>query len=222
VDRVTDWSVLRRVRPYRPDFGTHRGDCVDRFYVEKFLAACQESIKGHVAEIGGDDYVTRFGGGRVSRIDILDLNEQNDGRTMTIDLIQTEAAPEDLFDCIICTQVLLLIFDYHAALLTLYKMLKPGGVLLVTVPGISQRVSRWMLGGQGQDCWRFTGYSMQRAVSEIFEAEETLVQTYGNVLTATAFLHGLTVTELTQAEFEYHDPDYEVIIGVRAMKPQRR
>ena len=36
------------------------------------------------------------------------------------------------------------------------------------------------------------------------------------MLTATAFLHGLVQEELTQAELEFHDPDYEVILGVLA------
>jgi hypothetical protein len=34
-----------------------------------------------------------------------------------------------------------------------------------------------------------------------------------------AFLHGLLVTELRQEELDYHDPDYEMLITVRAVKP---
>ena len=47
----------------------------------------------------------------------------------------------------------------------------------------------------------------------------SLCRHYGNVLTATAFLHGLVQEELTRDELEYHDPDYEVIIGIKATKP---
>ena len=46
LDRVTDFSVLRRVRPYRPDFGWHRGKCVDRYYVEQFLMQHSQDIRG--------------------------------------------------------------------------------------------------------------------------------------------------------------------------------
>ena len=45
------------------------------------------------------------------------------------------------------------------------------------------------------------------------------VQSYGNVLAATAFLNGLTVQELRREKLDYHDPAYEVLIGLRAVKP---
>ena len=217
-DRVTDWSVLRRVRPYRPDFGAARGEPIDRFYIEKFLATYQESIRGRVAEIENDQYTKHFGGGRVEHSDILDLNEQNEQRTMTIDLTQTAAVPENTFDCILCAQTLLLIEDYTAAVRSLYRMLRPGGVALVTVPGICQTVRGRMIGGVGEDWWRFTERSARRIFSVVFTAENVVVHTYGNVLTATAFLHGLVQEELTREELEYNDPDYEVTIGVKAIK----
>jgi SAM-dependent methyltransferase len=217
-DRVTDWSVLHRLRPYRRDFGRGRGACIDRFYIEEFLATFQESIRGCVAEVGSDHYTSLFGGGRVEHSDVLDINERNDRRTITIDLTQTASAPEYVFDCIICTQTLFEIYDYASAVRSLYKMLKPSGVLLVTLPGISQSVRGGMLGGAGDDWWRFTACSATRVFGDVFAAENVVVHTYGNVLTATAFLHGLVQEELTQAELEYHDPDYEVTIGVKATK----
>jgi SAM-dependent methyltransferase len=217
-DRVTDWSVLRRVHPYRRDFGAARGAPIDRFYIEKFLATYQQAIRGRVAEIENDQYTRQFGGGRVEHSDILDLNEQNERRTMTVDLTQTAAVPENAFDCIICTQTLLLIEDYDAAVRSLYKMLKSDGVLLATVPGICQIVRGGMIGGVGEDWWRFTGRSAQRIFSKVFLPENVAVQTYGNVLTATAFLHGLVQEELTREEMEFNDPDYEVTIGVKAVK----
>ena len=217
-DRVTDWSVLRRVHPYRPDFGVARGGPIDRFYIEKFLATYQQGICGRVAEIENDQYTRQFGGGRVEHSDILDLNEQNERRTMTLDLTQTSSVPADAFDCIICTQTLLLIEDYNAAVRSLYKMLRSEGVLLVTVPGICQIVRGGMIGGVGEDWWRFTGRSAKRIFSNIFAPENVVVLTYGNVLSATAFLHGLVQAELTQEELEFNDPDYEVTIGVKAVK----
>jgi hypothetical protein len=38
------------------------------------------------------------------------------------------------------------------------------------------------------------------------------------VLAAIAFLHGLAVEDLTPAELDPHDPNYEVVIWVRAVK----
>ena len=218
LDRVTNWSLLRRVRPYRRSLGAGRGECIDRYYIEKFLAESQQSIRGHVAEIWGDDYTRRFGGDNVEQSDVLDIDENNLRRTITIDLTQTASAPEGVFDCIICTQTLPFIYDYPSAVRSLHKMLKPTGVLLVTVPGICQSIPRQMLGGADGDWWRFTGRSAGRIIGEIFNDSGMIVQTYGNVLTATAFLHGLVQEEITLAEFDYRDPDYEVIIGVKATK----
>lgn len=198
--------------------GRRRGKCIDRYYIEKFLATYQESIRGRVAEIGSDEYTLQFGGGRVERSDVLDINEANDRRTIAMDLTETEAAPENAFDCILCAQTLFEIYDYTAAARTLYKMLKPGGVLMVTVPGISQGVRAGMLGGAGYDWWRFTGSAARRIFGEIFDDENVTVRTYGNVLTASALLHGLVKEELTETELDYHDPDYEVTIGVKATK----
>ena len=218
-DRVRDWSALRRVRPYRTDFGGRRGKYIDRFYIEKFISTYQESIRGWAAEFESDQYIRMFGGGQVEHADILDVNEQNDKRTMTLDLTQTEAAPQNAFDCIICTQTLFLIRDYPLAVQSLYKMLKPAGTLLLTVPGICPIVRGHLIAGAGDDWWRFTGRSARRAFADVFEDQNTVLHTYGNVLTATAFMHGLVQEELKQEELEYHDPDFEVIIGVKATKP---
>lgn len=202
--------------------GDRRGACIDRYCIEKFLAAHQESIRGHVAEMLEDDYTRRFGGQRVEKSEVLDIDQTNPRRTITIDLAQTSMAPENVFDCIICTQTLLFIYDYTSAIRSLHKMLKPGGVLLVTIPGICRRVPREMMGGADNDWWRFTGCAAQRIFGEIFDNENVVVETFGNVLTVTAFLYGLVQEELTQDELEYHDPDYELIIGVQATKQSAR
>ena len=43
-------------------------------------------------------------------------------------------------------------------------------------------------------------------------------QSYGNILTNTAFLHGLAAEELTDGEFAATDPYFPAITGVRARK----
>jgi len=217
-DRVTDWTVLRRVQPYRPDLGGRRGKFIDRFYIEKFLRAHQESIRGSVAEIESDQYTRIFGGDKVVHSDVLDKNEKNDSRTITMDLAETASTPERVYHCVICTQTLFLIRDYTAAIRSLHKMLRPGGVLLATVPGICPVVRGHLLAGVGEDWWRFTARSARYAFGEVFGEAYTTVESYGNVLTATAFLHGLVQEELTQEELEYNDPDYELVIGVKATR----
>jgi SAM-dependent methyltransferase len=217
-DRVRDWRVLRRVQPYRPDFGKGRGSFIDRFYIEKFLNSHREDVVGRVAEFESDQYAREFGGEKVDRIDVLDLNEGNTRRSITLDLARTETVPDSTFDCVICTQTLLLIRDYESAVQSLYKMLKAGGTVLVTVPGICPTVRANLIAGVGEDWWRFTRRSAQFIFAKYFGPEHVTVKTYGNVLTATAFMHGLVQEELTLDELEYIDPDFELIVGIRATK----
>lgn len=214
---VRDWSVLRRLQPYRPAFGFHYGRCIDRYYIERFLADHAEAIRGRVAEIGGDKYARSFGGQRIQHCDVLDIDETNAARTIALDLAQPAAAPECLFDCVLCIQTLFEIYDHASAVASLHKMLKPGGTLLATLPGISQRVPADMLGGGG-DWWRYTARSARRLFAGAFGNANVEVTTYGNVLAATAFLHGLVERELARGELDFHDPDYEVLIAVKAVK----
>ncbi len=91
--------------------------------------------------------------------------------------------------------------------------------MLATVAGISQ-ISRFDMDRWG-DYWRFTDAATRRLFGEVFGTENVVVKTRGNVLVACAFLHGLAVEELKPAELEYDDPDYQVIITVRAVKREK-
>ena len=138
--------------------------------------------------------------------------------TIVADLTCADQIPSDTFDCIILTQTLLFIYDIRAAVKTLNRILKPGGVVLVTVPGMSQ-ISREDMVQWGQ-YWSFTTLSVQRLFEEVFPRGQIQIKAYGNVLAATAFLYGLATQDLRRAELDYHDPDYQVTITVRAVKPE--
>jgi SAM-dependent methyltransferase len=208
---------LRRVTPVSRDWGGGRGLPVDRYYVEQFLGTRQVDIRGRVLEVGNNVYTRRFGGDRVITSDILDVDDDNPKATFVADLTRAEHIPSDIFDCIICTQTLQLIFDLKAAIRTLHRILKPGGVLLVTVPGISQ-IARPEMDLWG-DFWRFTELSARYLFEDCFPAEHLEVKALGNVLAAVAFLHGLVAEELDPEEFDHVDDDYQLLITIRAHKP---
>jgi SAM-dependent methyltransferase len=198
-------------------FGWDRGGLpVDRYYIERFLQQHAGDIRGRVLEARDDAYTRRFGGASVTQADVLHPTRDNPRATIVADLTHAEAIPDDTFDCVLLTQVLPFIPDVEAAVATVHRILRPGGVTLITVPGISQIV-RYDMDRWG-DYWRFTTLSARRLFEAAFGPGKVDVAARGNVLVATAFLHGLSTRDLRPDELEYRDPDYEVLITVRAVK----
>ena len=152
----------------------------------------------------------------MERSDVLHVNAGHPGATITADLESGQGVPSGPFDCVICTQTLQFIYGVRAAVGSLHRMLKPGGVLLATFPGISQ-ISRYDMDRWGE-YWRFTSMSARRLFEEAFGDGNVSVDTDGSVLSAIAFLHGLAASELSAEELDFRDPDYEVVISVRAVK----
>jgi len=211
------WGGLRTLSPISRDFGFERGVPIDRYYIEHFLAHHAEDIRGRVMEVGTDMYTVRYGGGRVSRSDVTHHAAGNPRATMVLDLTDAGHLSDQLFDCIICTQTVQFIFDVRTAVATLYRMLKPGGVLLMTCHGISQ-ICRPDMQATGE-FWRFTDVSVRRLLTESFPDANCEVRVYGNVVSSIAFLHGIAAEELSEEELDTQDADYQLLLTARAVKP---
>jgi glycosyltransferase involved in cell wall biosynthesis/SAM-dependent methyltransferase len=210
------FGTLRRVTPVSRMWGYDRGLPIDRYYIEAFLARQAGDIRGRVLEIEDSTYTRRFGS-RVTRSDILHVNDSNPLATIVGDLTDAPQIPSNTFDCIILTQTLQLIYEVRAAIRTLYRILRPGGVVLATFPGISQNNDRdW----NDNWHWGFTPLSGRRLFEEAFAPELVKIEAAGNVLTAASFLYGLSSGELTREELDYAERGYEVTIGVRAAKSE--
>jgi SAM-dependent methyltransferase len=207
---------LRRLSPVSRDWGFDRGQPIDRYYIEQFLAAQSGDVRGRALEIDNNSYTRAFGGDRVTRSDVLHISDWNPGVTLVGDLTNLDDVESALFDCVIVTQTLQLIYDFRAALRTVHRILRPGGVALLTLPAINK--SRDEKGAFG-DYWAFRTVSAERLFAELFPADQVTVTGYGNVLAAVAFLHGLAASELTRDELDLVDPAYQILIGVRARKP---
>lgn len=211
------FGSFRRVHPIDAEFGFRWGQVIDRYYIEKFLQQYASEIHGIVLEVADDGYTKRFGGKRVSRSDVLHYTNDNAKATIVADLTDASQIASNTFDCIILTQTLQFIYDLRAAAKTLHRILKPGGTLLVTCHGTSQ-ISQYDMQHWGE-YWRLTSLSARKLFTEVFPEPCVTVRAYGNVLSATAFLHGLTVQELRREELDYHDPHYEVLVAARIVKP---
>lgn len=199
--------------PISDNFGSNRGTPVDRYYIEKFLDQHAADIHGNVLELDDNLYTRRYGGTLVQRSDILSIEAINPRATIVGDLAQADTLPEAAFDCIIFTQALQFIFDIRAAVATLYRALKPSGVLLVTVPGITKTndgIWPWY--------WSFTGLAVRQLLEDQFGHAAASVKSHGNILAATAFLYGIATEEIDVSDLNANDPRYPVILTARITK----
>lgn len=210
------FNDLDRIKPVSPIFGLDRGTPIARYYIEKFLHKNSHLIKGRILEVGDSHYSKRFGGEKAESFDVLHAVPGNKAATIIGDLTDPTTLPGDSMDCFICTQTFNFIFDVQKAVEGTHYVLKPGGVLLFTVCGISQ-ISRYDMDRWG-DYWRFTTASLQKLFEPVFK-ERLAIGSYGNVLAATAFLQGIAVEDLpNRALLDEHDQNYQVLITVIARK----
>jgi SAM-dependent methyltransferase len=185
-----------------------------RYYLEQFLREFAGDIRGHCLEFQNPGYTPRFGGTAVEKLDILHVDDSNPLATIVADLTKPNNIRSDRFDCIICTHVLHIIFELDKAVSELYRILRPGGVLLVAVPQVSMCDPRF------HEIWRFTPEGLAVVLSKVFGEKNVLVRAYGNSLTAAGEIRGLVASEFSKPTLDYHDPRFAVEVCARACKPQ--
>jgi SAM-dependent methyltransferase len=204
--------------PVTNDWGFSRGRPVDRRYIESFLAHHAGDISGHVVEVGGRGYTTELGGARVSTSDIWDVNPANADATIVADLSEAPSVPSNTFDCFILTQVLELVQRAPDAIGEVHRVLKPGGVALITVPGISQISGNPVAAALWS--WSFYPRTLHWLLCKAgFEPDRLEVRGWGNLKTTVAFLAQLAESDLSPGDYEVDDPRYPLIVTARAVKP---
>jgi SAM-dependent methyltransferase len=175
-------------------------------------------VRGACLEVLNCDYTVRFGGTRVSRRDVLDIDPTNTLATVVADLGEADSLPAERFDCVIFTQTLHLIFDMETAVANVWRALSPGGVLLLTVPALGRHEARK---GFHSDRWRVTKTGLEWLLTGLSNAHADIT-TYGNVLSCAAFLYGLAAEELRQEELQAFDREFPLIVAARVVKQDVR
>lgn len=208
----TYWLATRSLEPISMKFGFDRGTPIDRFWIEQFLQKNGRDIAGKCLEVTDNDYTKRFGGTQVTVSDVLDINRKNPKATIYGDLRKLTSVKSNQYDCVILTHVLGIIDDYEAAVSELYRILKPGGVLLLTVSALSPTRDLEL------NYWRFTMASAAYLLSKFFKKKNVHVGSYGNVFAGQCFWVGMAQEELTREELEYNDPRFQCVVTVRAVK----
>jgi SAM-dependent methyltransferase len=205
---------LGTTHPLSRSWGRERGNPVDRYYIESFLAAHRSDIRGRVLEVKDNTYTTRYGSG-VEAAEVLDIDPANLEATVIADLSAAHSLPAEQFDCFILTQTLQLIFDTAAALEHAHRILRPGGVLLATVPSVSRIIPATKY---AMDYWRFTVASCTSLFERTFGPGQVQVHSYGNVTSAIAFLAGAVQEDLRPNQLDATDEHFPVLIAVSARK----
>ncbi len=201
-------------RPVSKRFGQERGTAIDRFYIERFLADHKKNIKGTVMEIAEKRYITMFPD-NISEAVVLHVNGWGEG-VVKGNLATGEGIEENRIDCMICTQTIQFIYDIHNVVKNIYKLLKPGGAVMLTASAISQ-ISLYDYKNWGE-YWRFTDQSMKKLLAEVFDESQIEVYSYGNMKAAMAFLFGVCQEEMNLADLEYYDEQFPMIVAAIARK----
>jgi SAM-dependent methyltransferase len=210
--RRSYFLATHSIKPISNKFGYDRGTPIDRFFIEKFLRANENDIKGHCMEVVDDKYIKKFGGKRVTKIDVIDNDVKSKIATIIDDLTHLKTVKNDTFDCLVITHTLGMIPEFQKAIETCYRVLKPGGVLLVTSSAFSPLVEN------EKTYWRCTQFGAEYMFGKVFDHDKLKITSYGNVLTSQCFWVGMAQEELTHEELDYDDPHYPCVIGIRAQK----
>ena len=200
------------VQPVSRIFGYERGLPIHRYYVQRFFETHSNRIRGRCLEFHDPGYLHTYGGGRPSRIDVLDLSEDNPNATIVADLTKPNDIPSGTFDCIVCVHVLHLVYEADVFTRELHRLLAAGGTLLVAVPGTSMIDPNWT------EYRRWTALGIRTLLGQFFQSSDIQVESYGNSLAAAAEMRGLASDEIAPWELNAKDDLFQVEIGGLAVK----
>jgi SAM-dependent methyltransferase len=215
--RSVRWGTLRRTTPFSSCYGWDRGTPIDRFYIERFLQREAAAIRGDVMEVRDAAYARRFGGERVTRTHVVDIDEGNRKATLIADLTRPGALPDEAYDAIVMTQTLHITTDDRQGFRTLWAALRPGGTILFSGPFVG-RIDHE---SPEHDHWRYTPNGLRRTLAEVLPGADVHVEGHGNVLAGASYLLGLAAEELSAAELEVSDPAFPIVVCARITKPLR-
>jgi SAM-dependent methyltransferase len=200
------WGNLRRVTPLSQAYGFDRGTPIDRYYVDKFLSSRGALISGRILEIQTTDHTRRYGSS-ATVMHTLDINSSFHP-TYLCDLAAADMVPTGSYDCFLLPNTLCFLRDLDAALRHARRIVRPGGVILATVPVFVP------LTPDVPDFWHASADGWRVVAARVWPDCLTSVETHGNCLAAAAAMYGVAAEELTAAELDAHDPRYPVLVTI--------
>ncbi len=181
-----------------------------RYYIDLFLERYQSEIRGSCVEFVPPYYKERYISRKeIQSYDVWDV-QQGAGATIVGDLQAAPQLDSNLFDCIILTHVLCNIAKPWLAVEEILRLLKPGGVVLCTVPMVLQGHAP-----HPQDYWRFTPDTMKILFEKFSKLE---VHSFGNAATAAGSPQFLMKWHFSNRVLNHHDSKCPSIVACAAWK----
>jgi ubiquinone/menaquinone biosynthesis C-methylase UbiE len=111
-----------------------------------------------------------------AKIETLDIDPDSNA-TYIADITQYNSFIEDeRYDIVICTEVLEHTLNPFAAVKEIHRLLKPSGILLLTVP------FNFRIHGPLPDCWRFTEHGLRELLKKFTNIKIETLETPGRAL----------------------------------------
>ena len=120
----------------------------------------------------------------------------------------------EAYDSVVCVMQLQYAYDLTSAIREIRRVMKPSGVLLATLPGVTTAQGR----PDADDFWRFTTLSARKLFETQFLPRSVEIEALGNVLTAVGALHAEAASEFSKQELVTSGPQHPVVIAVRVTK----
>lgn len=200
-----------RLLPIRSNMGNDGvNESILRKFVNSFINDNINNIQGDILEIGRRVYEPLIPRVQVKSYTCLDIEKFPD-IDIVADIQNMPNVESNKFDTIICTQVLEHVPSPFQAANELYRILKPGGKLIISVPFLNNYHM------EPHDYWRFTEYSLKYILQNFSEIEVlNYGSTYHHVL-ATIGYNGSEVN-LNIKERTKNTPKFPIMISAVAVK----
>ena len=147
--------------------------------ISKFLEECVEKYDRSTAfllDIAPQIHEGAKAYFKKAKIETLDI-DPNSSATYIADITRyNKFIPDERFDIVVCTEVLEHTLNPFSAIKEIYRLLKRGGVLLLSVP------FNFRIHGPLPDCWRFTEHGLRELLKDFTSVEIRELPTTGRDL----------------------------------------
>lgn len=210
------WGSFLRAAPFSDDDQREPGTPIDSFYVRAFVDANLDAVRGRVLAARDTELVDRSAVGRVSSVDVFDIDPYNVSAKILTDLCDPVAFDPASYDCIIVTQTIQRLADPALGLKVLWSALRPGGSILLSSPVVAP-VDR--AHGINRDLWRYSSYGLQTLVRSVLPDAQCSACDFGSLATAIGFIAGIPKERMPQRALAWHDERVPVVACARLDRP---